>query len=107
MTTIWMKPKDYKFYQYPRGVNKGGVLATEICPTISCSSWENNCLLIEIYGQEISADLHLLLLSEKITPVNFRYKIELGFLLVCAILLLLSYVFRYGEELQRLSDETL
>ena len=24
MTTIWMKPKDYKFYQYPRGVNKGG-----------------------------------------------------------------------------------
>ena len=52
-------------------------------------------------------DLHLLLLSEKITPVNFRYKIELGFLLVCAILLRLSYVFRYGEELQRLSDETL
>lgn len=38
----------YKFYQYPRGVNKGGVLNTEICPTISCSSWENNCFLIEI-----------------------------------------------------------
>lgn len=38
----------YKFFQYPRGVNKGGVLNTEICPTISCSSWENNCFLIEI-----------------------------------------------------------
>lgn len=40
--------KEYKFYQYPRGVNKGGVLDVDICPTISCSSWENNCFLIEI-----------------------------------------------------------
>lgn len=40
--------KLYKFYQYPRGVNKGGVLNTEICPTISTSSWEHNCLLIEL-----------------------------------------------------------
>lgn len=38
----------YKFYQYPRGANKGGILKTEICPTISASSWENNCFLIEI-----------------------------------------------------------
>lgn len=38
----------YKFYQYPRGANKGGILKTEICPTISTSSWENNCFLIEI-----------------------------------------------------------
>lgn len=37
----------YKFFQYPRGANKGGILNTEICPTISTSSWENNCLLIE------------------------------------------------------------
>lgn len=35
-------------YQYPRGVNEGGVLNTDICPTISCSSWQNNCFLIEI-----------------------------------------------------------
>lgn len=39
---------EYKFWQYPRGANKGGVLNTDICPTISCSSWESNCLLIEI-----------------------------------------------------------
>lgn len=46
----------YKFYQYPRGANKGGILKTEICPTISTSSWENNCFLIEIMqykGKEI------------------------------------------------------
>ena len=42
----------YKIYQYPRGVNKGGVLDMEYCPTISCSSWENNCFLVEIKDDE-------------------------------------------------------
>lgn len=43
----WKYMKTYKMFQYPRGVNKGGILNVDICPTISCSSWENNCLLIE------------------------------------------------------------
>lgn len=47
-----MKPTTYKMYQYPRGVNRGGILDVDICPTISCSSWEHNCLLIEIYEAE-------------------------------------------------------
>ena len=33
--------------------------------------------------------------------------IDMSFLLIPALLFLLSYVFRYGEELQKLSDETL
>lgn len=52
-------------------------------------------------------DLHLLLLSEKIRHVQFDFVFDIGFLFVAGILLLLSYIFRYGEELQRLSDETL
>ena len=35
------------------------------------------------------------------------FSVDLTFLVYWAILLLLSYVFRYGEELQQLSDETL
>lgn len=46
-----MKMK-YRMYQYPRGVNKGGVLNIEYCPTISRSSWQNNCLLIEFIEDE-------------------------------------------------------
>ena len=38
----------YKIYQRPRGVNRGGVLVTNICTTISCSSWQHNVLLILI-----------------------------------------------------------
>ena len=37
--------------------------------------------------------------------VNYRY--DITFLIVSALLFLLSYIFRYGEELQQQSDETL
>lgn len=47
-----MKKMEYKMYQYPRGVNNGGLLNIDYCPTISCSSWENNCLLVEIKEDE-------------------------------------------------------
>lgn len=52
-------------------------------------------------------DLHILLLSEKIPHLDFHFSFDLTFLFIAVILLLLSYVFRYGEELQQLSDETL
>ena len=52
-------------------------------------------------------DLPGLLISEKITHVTGMFQIDLTFLIYWAILMLLSYVFRYGESLQQLSDETL
>lgn len=52
-------------------------------------------------------DLPALLVSEKIARVTGMFSVDLTFLVYWAILLLLSYVFRYGEELQQLSDETL
>ena len=52
-------------------------------------------------------DLPGLLVSEKITHVGGMFSVDLTFVIYWAILLLLSYVFRYGEELQQLSDETL
>lgn len=48
-----------------------------------------------------------LLLGDKITQVSFIAPSDLHFLFLAAVLLLLSYVFRYGESLQQLSDETL
>ena len=52
-------------------------------------------------------DLPGLLLSEKIIHVGGMFQVDLTFLIYWAILMLLSYVFRYGEGLQQLSDETL
>lgn len=52
-------------------------------------------------------DLPGLLISEKIVHVGGMFQIDLTFLIYWAILSLLSYVFRYGESLQQLSDETL
>ena len=52
-------------------------------------------------------DLPSLLISEKIAHVGGMFQVDLTFVVYWAILLLLSYIFRYGEGLQQLSDETL
>ena len=52
-------------------------------------------------------DLPGLLISEKITHVGGMFHVDLTFVVCWASLLLLSYVFHYGEQLQQLSDETL
>ena len=52
-------------------------------------------------------DLPGLLISEKISHVGGVFQVDLTFVVYWAVLLLLSYIFRYGEELQQLSDETL
>lgn len=53
-----------------------------------------------------SFDLEGLLVGEKITHVTYNAEFDLTFLIVAAVLYLLSWIFRYGEELQQLSDET-
>ena len=67
----------------------------------------NILLLIEQIMTVFVYDLPGLLLSEKIIHVGGMFQVDLTFLIYWAILMLLSYVFRYGEGLQQLSDETL
>ena len=52
-------------------------------------------------------DLPGLLVGETITHVSGMFTVDLTFVACWAFLLLLSYVFRYGETLQQLSDETM
>ena len=52
-------------------------------------------------------DLPGLLCSDKISHIGGMFKVDLSFLICWAILVLLSYVFQYGQQLQQLSDETL
>ena len=58
-------------------------------------------MMVFVYG------LPDLLISEKIIHVTGMFKIDLTFLIYWAILMLLSYVFQHGQQLQQLSDETL
>jgi len=67
----------------------------------------NILLLIDQIMTVFVYDIPGLLVSEKITHVGGMFKIDLTFLIYWAFLMLLSYVFRYGEELQQLSDETI
>jgi uncharacterized membrane protein len=66
----------------------------------------NIVILAEQFILVFSYDLRGLLLSDKIPAVDFSFEIDLSFLLSWGILMLLSYVFQYGEQLQQLSDET-
>lgn len=52
-------------------------------------------------------DLPGLLVGEKIAKVGSNFQVDLTFLVYWAILMLLSYVFHHGQQLQQLSDETL
>lgn len=42
-----------------------------------------------------------------VTGISGYYELDLSFLVTAAVLLLLAYIFSYGAELQKLSDETL
>lgn len=72
-----------------------------LCIIGNCAQIATTAMIIWGY------DLADLFLSEKITHVSFLTEFDLTFLIVAAVLYLLSYIFRYGEELQQLSDETL
>lgn len=52
-------------------------------------------------------DIPSLFASDKIAGYTLDRKLDVTFVFVAAVLFMLSYIFRYGTELQKLSDETL
>lgn len=52
-------------------------------------------------------DFNALFLSDKITAVTTSYHFDFSFILIALVLFGMSYIFHYGEVLQKLSDETL
>lgn len=54
----------------------------------------------------LAYDLADVIVNGQVTHITVTNVFDLSFLFIAGILLLLSYVFRYGEELQKLSDET-
>ena len=55
----------------------------------------------------LSYDIPSLFNMANVANVGLNYSISLWFVIVALLLFFLSYVFRYGEQLQRESDETL
>lgn len=63
--------------------------------------------IISVTMMVIGFDLENLLISDKVTHITINATLDATFLLAGALLLLLSYIFQYGQQLQQLSDETL
>lgn len=48
-----------------------------------------------------------ILASDAITGMEYSFSMDLSFVLVAGVFFFLSYIFRYGQDLQQESDETL
>ncbi len=62
---------------------------------------------VSLYSLFIVQNMDTLLISDKITHVDVNVSFDPSFLIIPAVFFLLAYVFKYGEQLQNLSDETL
>lgn len=63
---------------------------------------------MELTGNTLTGyNLNELFLSDKITGVSVTYSCDLSFLIYALVLFLMSFIFQYGSEPQKLSDETL
>lgn len=85
-----------------KNLKKLAILSIVVGIALNCTVLAEQIITVCAY------DLPGLLLSDKITHIAINFgTFDLSFLVYSAILLLLSYVFRYGTQLQELSDETL
>ena len=67
----------------------------------NAGSWIMTAMKMNHYQLQRLAD------GEQILSIMPKYQLDLGFLIVFFVFLLASYIFRYGAQLQQLSDETL
>ena len=96
-------------------MKEGKPFASEISKNLRKLGWLSLILGVAVQVMEavslfslfIVQDMEALLISEKITHVDINASFDMGILIIPAVFFLLAYVFKYGEQLQTLSDETL
>ena len=101
-----MSPKEYQAYvkkMSPKSSIVKDTLFAFVIGGAICSLLKS---IAEIAVYKIY-DFHSLFLNDRITGCTINIAPDMSFVLLFAILFLLSCVFRYGEELQKQSDETL
>lgn len=76
----------------------------------ACIIWglmENVLEVLEVQNILHNYNLSNLVNGSAISSVTVNYNLDLTFLIIFFVVLLLSYIFEYGVNLQQLSDETL
>lgn len=83
------------------GLKRLALLTTVIGVVVNAVKMVSTLLTLGCY------DLPKRLIGENVVGANVHISMDLTFLVVAAVMLLLSYVFSYGAVLQQQSDETL
>lgn len=86
-------------------------ISSDILALVKCAVWlgfmENLYMLSVVILMERYSILHSLLLSQTVTNISTDPTFRPAWFIAAAVLSILALVFRRGEELQTLSDETL
>lgn len=86
-------------------------ISADILSLVKCAVWlgmaENLYMMAVVILMERHSILRFLLLSETVTNVSTEPAFRPAWFIAAAVLSILALVFRRGEELQQLSDETL
>ena len=98
-----------------RAVGEGQPFNGEISPALRRLAWvELIAGIVRFAAERISSWLTMRVLDvtslfdmSKVTDVKLRSVADFSFLVTFVVILLMSFVFQYGEKLQQLSDETL
>ena len=62
--------------------------------------------LFDLFGKNLLAGMMAPVSGQELT-LAVEHRLSIGFIVYAFVFFLCSYIFRYGEELQKLSDETL
>lgn len=96
-------------------MKEGKPFASEASSNFRKLGWLSLILVVAVQVMEsvslftlfIVQKMDELLISDKITNVDVNFSFDPSVLIIPAAFFLLAYVFKYGEQLQTLSDETL
>ena len=84
-----------------KNIRKLGWLSLVMCFTVQALE------AISLFTMAAVQRIDQLFIGDKITKVEVVPSFDLSVLIIPAVFFLLAYIFRYGEQLQTLSDETL
>ena len=75
--------------------------------TLACGVFTEVMHVVEGVILSHAYELDTILSSDAVAKIELNYTLDFGFAFIFAIIMFLSYVFEYGQKLQKESDETL
>ena len=84
-----------------KNLKKLGFASLALGIILNITKWITTFAIVHFYNIE------QIIISEKIKSFTINFTFDLSFFNICFVLFFLSHIFKHGEKLQQLSDETI